>query len=294
MIKGTALDFAAVIVIQVLYAIASLALISVGLAVIFGMMRVINFAHGEFLMMGGYTVILSTHAGINRWVSMLVLAPLVVGLVGMLVEWLIIRHLYGRVIETVLATWGLSLFLMGLATVTVGFYQEGILPPFGPVRIGAYKEGGYTFFVIGVTALILIGVYALMRYTWFGLIARGTMQNADMAAALGTDTRKVYALTFGFGAALSGLAGAIMAPISGVVPVVGMTYIAKAFITVISGGATVLAGTVSAASLLGLVNQAVTFVTTPVIGEVALLASAIVLLRILPTGITGRFFRRGL
>ena len=294
MIKGTALDFAAVIVIQVLYAIASLALISVGLAVIFGMMRVINFAHGEFLMMGGYTVILSTHAGINRWVSMLVLAPLVVGLVGMLVEWLIIRHLYGRGIETVLATWGLSLFLMGLATVTVGFYQEGILPPFGPVRIGAYKEGGYTFFVIGVTALILIGVYALMRYTWFGLIARGTMQNADMAAALGTDTRKVYALTFGFGAALSGLAGAIMAPISGVVPVVGMTYIAKAFITVISGGATVLAGTVSAASLLGLVNQAVTFVTTPVIGEVALLASAIVLLRILPTGITGRFFRRGL
>ncbi|MAG98529.1 MAG: branched-chain amino acid ABC transporter permease [Rhodospirillaceae bacterium] len=288
------MDFAAVIVIQVLYAIASLALISVGLAVIFGMMRVINFAHGEFLMMGGYTVILSTHAGINRWVSMLVLAPLVVGLVGMLVEWLIIRHLYGRVIETVLATWGLSLFLMGLATVTVGFYQEGILPPFGPVRIGAYKEGGYTFFVIGVTALILIGVYALMRYTWFGLIARGTMQNADMAAALGTDTRKVYALTFGFGAALSGLAGAIMAPISGVVPVVGMTYIAKAFITVISGGATVLAGTVSAASLLGLVNQAVTFVTTPVIGEVALLASAIVLLRILPTGITGRFFRRGL
>ncbi|HJM50171.1 MAG TPA: branched-chain amino acid ABC transporter permease [Alphaproteobacteria bacterium] len=288
------MDFAAVIVIQVLYAIASLALISVGLAVIFGMMRVINFAHGEFLMMGGYTVILSTHAGINRWVSMLVLAPLVVGLVGMLVEWLIIRHLYGRVIETVLATWGLSLFLMGLATVTVGFYQEGILPPFGPVRIGAYKEGGYTFFVIGVTALILIGVYALMRYTWFGLIARGTMQNADMAAALGTDTRKVYALTFGFGAALSGLAGAIMAPISGVVPVVGMTYIAKAFITVISGGATVLAGTVSAAGLLGLVNQAVTFVTTPVIGEVALLASAIMLLRILPTGITGRFFRRGL
>lgn len=288
------MDLVAITVIQVLNAIAGLALLSIGLAVIFGMMRVINFAHGEFLMMGGYTVILSTHAGINRWVSMLVLAPLVVGLVGMLVEWLIIRHLYGRVIETVLATWGLSLFLMGLATVTVGFYQEGILPPFGPVRIGAYKEGGYTFFVIGVTALILIGVYALMRYTWFGLIARGTMQNADMAAALGTDTRKVYALTFGFGAALSGLAGAIMAPISGVVPVVGMTYIAKAFITVISGGATVLAGTVSAASLLGLVNQAVTFVTTPVIGEVALLASAIVLLRILPTGITGRFFRRGL
>ena len=288
------MDQVAIYFYQIGFSFGLFILVSLGLAVIFGMMRVINFAHGEFLMMGGYTVILSTHAGINRWVSMLVLAPLVVGLVGMLVEWLIIRHLYGRVIETVLATWGLSLFLMGLATVTVGFYQEGILPPFGPVRIGAYKEGGYTFFVIGVTALILIGVYALMRYTWFGLIARGTMQNADMAAALGTDTRKVYALTFGFGAALSGLAGAIMAPISGVVPVVGMTYIAKAFITVISGGATVLAGTVSAASLLGLVNQAVTFVTTPVIGEVALLASAIVLLRILPTGITGRFFRRGL
>ncbi|MDE0008279.1 MAG: branched-chain amino acid ABC transporter permease, partial [Gammaproteobacteria bacterium] len=101
------MDFAAIIVAQVLFAIASLALISVGLAIIFGMMRVINFAHGEFLMMGGFTALLLHHAGLDLWLAMFVAAPLVVGLFGVLVERLIIRPLYGRIFETVLATWGL-------------------------------------------------------------------------------------------------------------------------------------------------------------------------------------------
>ena len=108
------MDYAAYFFIQVVYAIASLALISVGLAVIYGMMRVINFAHGEFLMLGGYAVILPVQAGFNLWISMLIIAPLSVGLFGIVVERLIIRPLYGRVIDTVLATWGLSLLLIGL------------------------------------------------------------------------------------------------------------------------------------------------------------------------------------
>ena len=110
------MDFAAIVLIQVLYAVASLALISVGLAIIFGMMKVINFAHGEFLMLGGYAVILPVQAGVNLWIAMLIIAPVSVGLFGMIVERLIIRPLYGRVIETVLATWGLSLFLIGAAS----------------------------------------------------------------------------------------------------------------------------------------------------------------------------------
>jgi branched-subunit amino acid ABC-type transport system permease component len=287
-------DLAAVLAIEILYAVASLALISVGLAIIFGMMRVINFAHGEFLMMGAYAVIVATGAGINLWVSMLVVAPLVVGLVGVAVERLLIRHLYGRMIATLLATWGLSFFLIGLATTIFGNTTRGLSAPLGSIAIGGYRTGQYTVFVILITLVLLLATYLVLRLTRVGLIARGTMQNATMADALGVNTPWVYTLTFGVGAALSGLAGAVLAPLAGVVPTMGIAYVAKAFIAVISGGVAILSGTAVAALLFGTVNQVVTFLTTPVIGEVALLAAAVVLLRIMPQGITGRFFRRGL
>lgn len=288
------MDLAAVVLIQILYAVAHLALISIGLAVIFGMMGVINFAHGEFLMMGGYAFVLAAGAGVDLWLAMLVVAPLTVGALGVAVERLVIRHLYGRVIETVLATWGLSLFLIGLAATVLGYHQKTPAPPLGRVEIGAYQEGGYTFFVIGMTAAVLAALYCGLKYTRFGLIARGTMQNAAMARALGVSTDRIYAATFGIGAALSGLAGAILAPIAGVLPDIGVTYVVKAFINVIGGGAVALTGTGAAAALFGTVSQAVTFLSRPVVGEVALLVVAIVLLRLLPFGITGRYFRRGL
>lgn len=288
------MDLAAVLAIQVLYAIASLALISVGLAIIFGMMRVINLAHGEFLMLGGYAAIVGTHLGLGIWLSMLVAAPLAVGLIGIVVERTIIRFLYGRMIDTMLATWGLSLFLIGLTTFIFGNTTVGISAPLGVLAIGRYRTSAYTLFVIAVAVVVLVGVYAVLRYTRLGLVARGTMQNADMAAALGVRPPRVYAVTFGVGAALSGLAGGVLAPVSGVFPTIGVAYIAKAFITVIGGGAAILAGTASAAALFGTINQIATFATTPVFGEVALLAAAIVLIRLLPQGITGRFFRRGM
>ncbi len=288
------MDFAAVIAVQVLFAIASLALISLGLAIIFGMMRVINFAHGEFLMMGGFTTLLLFNAGMNLWVAMFVAAPLVVGLFGVVVERLIIRPLYGRIFETVLATWGLSLLMIGVASVAVGYYQSSMQAPLGSVAIGDYRESGYTFFVIAVAIVVLVVVYLGLRFTRFGLLARGTMQNPAMAAALGVNIGRVYAVTFFVGSALSGLAGAVLTPLVSVSPVVGFSYIARAFITVIGGGAVALSGTISASALFGSISQFVAFITTPVVGEVALLIAAIILIRILPEGITGRFFRRGL
>ena len=288
------MDLVAILAIQVVYAIASLALISVGLAIIFGMMRVINLAHGEFLVLGGYAAIVATSHGINIWLSMLVVAPIVVGLIGVIVERMIIRFLYGRMIDTMLATWGLSLFLVGLTTAIFGNTTVGISAPLGSLQIGAYRTSAYTLFVIGVAVVVLGAIFAAMRGTRFGLIARGTMQNANMAAALGVNPPWVYAVTFGIGAALSGLAGAVLAPVSGVFPTIGVAYVAKSFITVIGGGAAILSGTVSASVLFGTINQIATFATTPVFGEVALLAAAIVLIRLLPQGITGRFFRRGM
>ena len=288
------MDLVALLAIQVLYAIASLALISVGLTIIFGMMRVINLAHGEFLMLGGYAAIVATSHGISIWLSMLVVAPIVVGTIGVVVERTIIRFLYGRMIDTMLATWGLSLLLVGLTTAIFGNTTVGISAPLGSFQIGAYRTSAYTLFVIAVAAVVLAAIFAVMRWTRLGLIARGTMQNADMAAALGVNPPRVYAITFGVGAALSGLAGAVLAPVSGVFPTIGVAYVAKSFITVIGGGAAILTGTVSASALFGTINQIATFVTTPVFGEVALLGAAIVLIRLLPQGITGRFFRRGM
>jgi branched-chain amino acid transport system permease protein len=287
-------DLVALLAIQVLYAIASLALMSVGLAIIFGMMKVINLAHGEFLMLGGYAAIEANRLGLSIWIAMLIVAPIVVGAIGIIIERTIIRWLYGRMIDTMLATWGLSLFLVGLTTAVFGNTTVGLSAPLGSFEIGQYRTSGYTLFVIGVAVVVLGGVLAVLRFTKLGLIARGTMQNANMAAALGVNPSRVYSITFGVGAALTGLAGAVVAPVSGIFPTIGAAYVAKCFITVIGGGASIVMGTTAASMLFGAVNQIATYVTTPVFGEVALLAAAIVLIRALPQGITGRFFRGSL
>jgi urea transport system permease protein len=288
-------DFFLALVLQIIYGIANLALIGLGLAIIFGMMRVINLAHGEFLMLGGYTVVVSTNLGANIWIAMLVLAPVVVGIVGVIVERLLIRFLYGRTVDTLLATWGLSLLLVGLVTAIFGPQTATtISAPIGAIEIGAYASSGYELFLILLTLAVFGVMYAVLRYTKLGLLARGTMQRADIAATLGVSTSRIYMITFGLGSAVAGLAGGVLAPITGVVPTIGATYIAKAFITVISGGTAILAGTAAAASLLGAMNGIVTFLTGPTVGEVALLGAAIVLLRLMPSGITGRFLRKSL
>ncbi|MDF3813280.1 MULTISPECIES: branched-chain amino acid ABC transporter permease [Rhodopseudomonas] len=289
------MDFFLALLLQIIYGIANLALIGLGLAIIFGMMRVINLAHGEFLMLGGYTVVVSTNLGANIWIAMLVLAPVVVGIVGVIIERLLIRFLYGRTVDTLLATWGLSLLLVGLVTAIFGPQTATtISAPIGAIEIGGYASSGYELFLIVLTFAVFATVYAVLRYTKLGLLARGTMQRADIAATLGVSTSRIYMITFGLGSAVAGLAGGVLAPITGVVPTIGATYIAKAFITVISGGTAILAGTAAAASLLGAMNGVVTFLTGPTVGEVALLGAAVILLRLMPSGITGRFFRRSL
>jgi urea ABC transporter permease protein UrtB len=279
---------------HLLYAVALLVLTSLGLAIVFGMMRVVNFAHGEFLMIGGYALILSVEAGVNIWVAMFVVAPLVVGLVGYALERLIIRHLYGRMLDTILATWGVSLALIGAATMVFGFQQRGVPSPLGSFQLGGYRDSWYSVLVIVVSAVLLGGTWWLLRRTRAGLLARGTMQNAQMAEALGMNTSRVYAWTFAAGAAVSGVAGAVLAPLTGAVPTIGTAYVTRAFITVITGGANALTGTLVASSIFGTLSEVVTRWYTPVAGHVALLVAAVVLLRVMPSGITGRFFRRSL
>jgi branched-chain amino acid transport system permease protein len=285
------LDFILVVLLQIASAIGNLALVCAGLAVIFGMMRVINLAHGEFIMLGGFAAVLSVHAGVNIWLAMLVVAPLTVAAVGLIVERLIMRRLYGRMVDTMLATWGVSLLLIGLTTTLFGNRVVGIAAPLGSFRIGGYSIGAYELVITLISIAIFVGGYLLLRWTPFGLVARATMQNREMAASLGIEPSRVYAVTFGIGAALSGLAGGLLAPLSGVVPTMGVAYVAKAFITVITGGASIIVGTATSSLLLGSISTLTTFLTTPVVGDVALLVSATIFLRLMPTGITGRIFR---
>lgn len=285
------MDLAAIYAVEILYAIASLVVISSGLAVVFGMMRVINLAHGEFMMVGGYATIAAVKSGINIYIAMLVVAPLVVGLLGVVVERLIIRRLYGRLVDTMLASWGLSLLLIGLASMIFGNTTTGISPPIPGFAIGRYQVNGYSFFIILAAIAILLAMFAVLAGTRAGLVARGAMQNAAMASALGYNPERVYMLTFFAGSALAGLAGGLFAPLLGLVPTIGGAYIAKAFITVISGGASVIAGLVSSAVLFGSTSQIFTLAITPMVGEIALLLIAVVLLRLMPQGITSRFFR---
>jgi branched-chain amino acid transport system permease protein len=285
------MDLSFVILVEMLYAVATLVLISAGLAVVFGMMKVINLAHGEFMMMGGYATITAVNLGVNIFVAMLVIAPLTVGLIGLVVERLVIRHLYGRLVDTMLATWGLSLFFIGLATMIFGNTTTGISTPIPGFAVGNYQINGYNFFIIVISVLLVLGLFAILRGSRAGLIARGTMQRSDIAAALGYSPERIYMATFFCGSALSGLAGAVLAPLVGLVPTSGGAYIAKAFITVIAGGPALVTGLISSATSFGVVSQIFTFTISPVMGEVALLVAAVVLLRLMPQGITGRFFR---
>ena len=283
-----------IVALDVLNGISLLFLLCLGLAIIFGMMKIINLAHGEFIMLGAYATVISANAGVNIWIAMLVVAPLFVGLVGLIIERCLIRFLYGRLVDSMLATWGLSLLIIGIVTTIYGNTQQGVPTPLGGFSIGSYQSSYYTLFLAGMAIAMMALVYGVMRYTRLGLIARATMQNPAMAATLGVNPTRVYMSTFAVGAAVTGLAGGLVAPVSGITPGMGGAYVAKAFMTVVGGGAAMLSGTVSAASLFGAVNQVGAYFTTPVYGEVLVFTAAIVLIRLLPQGISGRFFKGNL
>ena len=152
---------------------------------------------------------------------------------------------------------------------------------------------GWSMVIIVGAVLMLAVTYLILRFTNIGLIVRGTMQNPQMASALGTNPSKIYMLTFGFGSALTGLGGALLVPLFGASPTMGGLYIGKAFIAVISGGPWPLIGTLSASGLYGSIDGVLSYLFSPVLGEIIVLLVAIVILRLLPSGITGHM-RKGI
>jgi branched-subunit amino acid ABC-type transport system permease component len=274
------------------YAVALLVLISLGLAVIFGMMKVINLAHGEFMMLGAYACVLSVNGGLPLGLA-IPLAGLAVGIFGVVVERAIVRFLYGRIIDTLLATWGLSLLLVGAVTTLLGPQARSLSADFGNVVIGGVNVSTYNLVIIAVAGIMMAATWGLARFTAFGLLVRGTMQDPVVAGALGVNRNTIYMATFGYGSGLAGLAGAVLAPITGASPTMGLFFVAKAFITVIVGGHLPLLGTLAASGLFGTIDGTISYRWSSVFGEVCVLIVAVVLLRLLPLGITGRL-RRGL
>ena len=287
------MDTIFIFAIQIVYAVAVLTMISLGLALVFGMMRVINLAHGEFITLGGYATIIAAKSGLNIWIAMLVVSPLVVGIWSILIERLIIRHLYGRLIYTMLATWGLSLAMAGGLTMIFGNTTEGVALDIGFIAVGTYQASGYNIFIIFTTAAIAILVAWILYRTANGRIARAAMQNRDMTQAFGYPVKRIYMLTFVAGGMLAGLAGGVLAPTTGVSPYSGATWIADAFITVITGGTAPLLGTLASAGILGLVSSSAAFVFSSASGGIALLITALILLWLFPSGISSLWQRSG-
>ena len=287
------MDIVLIFVIQIVYAIATLALISFGLALVFGMMRVINLAHGEFITLGGYATVVASQAGLNIWFAMLVVSPIVVGIWSVIVERLIIRFLYGRLVYTMLATWGLSLAMAGGLTMIFGNTTEGVAVDIGSIPIGVYQANAYNLFIILTTTAVAVLIAWMLFGSIYGRIARAAIQNRDMAQAFGYPVKRIYMLTFVAGGMLAGLAGGVLAPTTGVSPYSGATWIADAFITVITGGTAPLLGTLASAGILGLVSSAAAFLFSSASGGIALLITALILLRLLPSGISSLWQRGG-
>lgn len=263
-----------------------LLLSAIGLAVIFGMMGVINLAHGEFMMLGAYiTTGAGTH-GVPLAVAV-VLGALGVGLFGALMEVVVVRRLYGRLLDTVAATWAVGLILSQGMLILTGPSMQGVSSPFGSFSVGATSYSWYRVVLGVVSVVLLVGLYLLFMKTTYGLHARATIQNPAIARALGVDTARMYTLTFALGSALAGLAGGLFAPTATIVPFFGVNYIVEAFVTVIVGGANALVGTPLAAAFLGAINAALGTKFGLYIGRVGLLLTTIVIIRVLPTGISG-------
>jgi branched-chain amino acid transport system permease protein len=281
-----ALGFVASIAYQFGTNAAFLMISAIGLVVILGMMNIINLAHGEFIMLGAYTATIAFQRGIPLPAAA-GLSFLVVAAFGVVMERLIVRRFYGQKLAALVVTWGLSLILSQATLVAFGPFMPAISIPGGSLALGQHTFSTYWLVLIAVSVFLVAVLWWIYHHTRFGLQARATMQNPEMARALGVNTDRVYMLTFALGAGLAGLSGALFAPTASINPFMGQQFVAPAFITVVVGGAAnVLLGAVGSSLFLSLVKTPVGLLFGAFLGTVALLFAALVIIRLLPDGIS--------
>jgi branched-chain amino acid transport system permease protein len=274
------------LILQFLDSFGFLVLSAIGLTVIFGMMGVINLAHGEFITIGAYGTALSYHSGLPLAAAMVVGVALTT-VFGLIIEMTVVRHLYGRLIDSMVATFGISLIVMQGLRVVFGSSLDGIGTPFGAVSYGPFSYSAYRLLLAGISLLVLVGIYLAFTSTRFGTRAQATIQDEEMSRSLGVNTNRMYLLTFGIGSALAGLTGALYAPTMTLSPTMGSTFLVEAFVMVVVGGASVLVGVIGAGTILGGVNALFSNLYGSFAGRIALLVVTIIAIRLLPEGVTG-------
>jgi urea transport system permease protein len=272
-------------------------LMALGLAIIFGQMGVINMAHGEFMILGAYMTWLTSHlfqsyapgAYPVYFFAAMAIAFVVSGLLGLIVEWLLIRHLYARPLDTLLATWGLSLIM-----------QQAFRSGFGPREVGvelpSWMMGSLPvtdtievqingLFVMGLTLIITAIVALLMFKSRWGLQVRAVVSNRVMSDAVGIDTRRIDRLTFGLGCGIAGVAGSAFTMIGSTGPTAGQLYIVDTFLVVVFGGAQSLLGTIASAFTISQSQSTLEFFMSGSIAKVTTLLIVIALLMLRPQGL---------
>ena len=262
-----------------------LLLVVLGLGIILGLMDVINLAQSGFMAVGVYAALTATHVGVNFWLSVLIGAG-TAGVLGLVVERVVIRRLYARPLDTLLATWGISLVLVQLITIYFGHGPQAFGEPFVvAVPVLGVDYPAYRLVIVGAALLVIAILFTLVRFTHWGLIARMVMANEALAAGLGINTVRVRQVTFLVGSVLAGFAGALLGPIQGVSPYYATALVAPAFLAVLLAGRT-LSGLLVAAAVLAVTATVFSRYFNPVYATAVTVAVAVILLRVFPEGLT--------
>jgi branched-chain amino acid transport system permease protein/urea transport system permease protein len=276
---------AVTIAVQAIFGIALLTIAALGLAIIFGMMGVINLAHGAFILLGAYTAVATTKAGYSLWLAFIV-APIAVGVIGLVIERSVINRLYDRPIDTLLATWGFALVIQELVKIVFGTSAQSVANPLStPVTILGTSFSTYLIFLTALAAGLVIITYVIFQYTDFGTKSRAVIQNDRMANALGTNVDRIYSVTFMYGAGLAGIAGTAIAPILTVDPNTGLGFLVQSFIAVIVGGTgQIIAGTIGGATVISGPATVFSFFSNQTFAQTIVLVLAIIVIRLKPKG----------
>lgn len=273
-----------VLILDVITTAAILFTVATGLMIVLGVMKLINFAHGAFLTIGGYAAYVTTLAGWNPWMAIPFAA--VVGLAfGLLIEHFIVRPLYSRPLDAILATWGLGIIIGQLITIGFGREVQFVEPPIsGAIEFLDQSYSVYRLILVGVAVAVGTGLTTLLYFTRFGLNARAVIMNENLARGLGIDSTRVRLATFGLGAALAAMAGALITPLISVDPNLGLPWLVNSFMLVLASGVSI-PGLAVVSVLLGGAQVLVSTYVSPIIGGLTIVVLAAVILRIRPQGI---------
>lgn len=259
---------------------------ALGLSVIFGLMGVINMAHGELFMLGAYAVVITQRNGGPVWLG-IGLAPIFVGIIGLLIE-RIVRKFYTRPLITLPVTWGLSIVIRQLIKLLVGVGNQTLSNPYsGTVNILGIPYPQYRITILLVTAIVFVFLLVIFQKTTFGLKCRAIIQNREMASSVGINVIRVDQWTFALGAALAGFAGAIMAPLVTIQPEMGQGFLAQSFLVVILGGVGNLFGTIGGALLVSGTRFLLSYFMRLTLAQIFVFVTAIMVMRLRPKGLFG-------